>query len=331
MTKKVWVNLIPWDEALARAAIDSGVHACLVARGDSSKVKEIAAIKTVSEDGDIVIGKDAEIFEIASKADEVRAAKLPKDRILILRMKDWTIIPLENLIAQRGNLIVEVSSLEEARLMTEILEKGVDGVLFNIRDGEMLRKAISQVQDFSFPMPLVTAKIKTIKALGLGDRACIDTCTMMKPGQGMLIGNTGGGFFLVHAEVSQNPYVESRPFRVNAGSLHAYVLVPHGRTRYLSELKAGDDVLVVDKEGHTETAFIGRVKVEKRPMLLVEAEARGNDISLVLQNAETIVLTRPDGSSVSVTGLKQGDEVLAYIEKGGRHFGVKVEETIIER
>jgi 3-dehydroquinate synthase II len=329
--KKIWVNLIPWNEKLARAAIESGAEALLVAKADTAKVKKIAGIKTISEDGDIVPGKDVEILEIKSKADEVKASGIPGDKMLILRMKDWTIIPLENLIARRGNLIVEVSSGEEAKLMTGILEKGVDGVLFNIRDSEMLRKGIKLVRELSHPISLVRARIKKIKALGLGDRACIDTCTMMKPGQGMLVGNTGGGFFLVHAEVSENPYVESRPFRVNAGSLHAYILVPQAKTRYLSELRAGDEVMVVDREGRTETAFIGRVKVEKRPMLLVEAGTEGKDISLILQNAETIVLTKPDGNPVSVTSLKQGDEVLAYLEEGGRHFGMKVEETIIER
>lgn len=329
--KKVWVSLIPWDEKLARVAIESGCEACLVERGDSAKVKKIAKVITISEDGDMVPGRDIEIIEIKSKADEEMASRVSKDKILLLRMKDWTVIPLENLIAQRGNLIVEVSSGEQARLVTEVLEKGVDGVLFNIRDRELLRRSIRAVQRVSISLRLVKAKIKLTRPLGLGDRACIDTCTMMRPGQGMLVGNTGRGFFLVHAEVTENPYVESRPFRVNAGSLHAYILVPQGRTRYLSELRSGDEVLVVDYEGKTETAFIGRVKVEKRPMFLIEAEAQGREISLILQNAETIVLTTPDGKPISVTGLKQGDEVMAYLEEGGRHFGIKVEETIIER
>lgn len=331
--KKIWVNLTPWDEGLARVAVENGAEACLVARGDSKRLKEMASISTISEDGDLVPGRDLEIVEIKSKADEVRAAKISRDKFLILRLKDWTIIPLENLIAQRGNLIVEVSSGEEARLMTEVLEKGVDGVLFNIRDKESLRKGMEMARNFSTPLPLTVARIKSTKALGLGDRVCIDTCTMMKPGQGMLVGNTGGGFFLVHAEVAENPYVESRPFRVNAGSLHAYVVAPGGRTRYLSELKAGDEVLVVDFKGKTEAAFIGRVKVEKRPMFLVEAEAEAEkkNISLILQNAETIVLTRPDGQPVSVPALKPADEVLVYLEEGGRHFGIKVEETIVER
>ena len=30
-------------------------------------------------------------------------------------------------------------------------------------------------------------------------------------------------------------------------------------------------------------------------------------------------------------GLKKGDKVLGHIEKAGRHFGIKVDETLIER
>lgn len=329
--KKIWVNLIPWDTGLARIAIENGAEACLVAKEDMPKLKALAAMPAIAPGGDIVPGKDVEIMEIKSKADEIKASKSSRDKTLILRMKDWTVIPLENLISQRGNLVVEVSSEEEAKLMTEILEKGVDGVLLNIRDKEKLRRGLEAVRNFSSPLPLVRAKIKLTRALGLGDRVCIDTGTMMKPGQGMLIGNTGAGFFLVQAEVAENPYVESRPFRVNAGSLHAYILVPGDKTRYLSELKSGEEVLIVDYQGKTEVGFIGRVKVEKRPMFLIEAEVGDKSVSLVLQNAETIVLTRPDGQSVSVLKLKAGDEIMAYLEKGGRHFGTKIEETIIER
>jgi 3-dehydroquinate synthase II len=32
-----------------------------------------------------------------------------------------------------------------------------------------------------------------------------------------------------------------------------------------------------------------------------------------------------------VADLKVGDEVLAYLESGGRHFGMSIEESIIEK
>jgi 3-dehydroquinate synthase II len=41
-------------------------------------------------------------------------------------------------------------------------------------------------------------------------------------------------------------------------------------------------------------------------------------------------LTR-DGEALSITSLKPGDKVLAYAEHSGRHFGMKVEESLIER
>jgi 3-dehydroquinate synthase II len=173
--------------------------------------------------------------------------------------------------------------------------------------------------------------VTQVKPLGMGDRVCIDTCTNMEPGQGMLIGNSSAALFLVHSESLPNPYVEPRPFRVNAGPVHAYIKTIGNRTRYLSELQSGQDVLIVNYKGETSVGIVGRIKTEKRPLLLVEAEYEDRVISTILQNAETIRLTKPDGSAISVVELKSGDEVLVSIEKAGRHFGMKVEETISER
>jgi 3-dehydroquinate synthase II len=50
-----------------------------------------------------------------------------------------------------------------------------------------------------------------------------------------------------------------------------------------------------------------------------------------VQNAETIRLVDPAGKAVSVTALKDGDKVLVHIESTGRHFGMQVDETLIER
>ena len=69
----------------------------------------------------------------------------------------------------------------------------------------------------------------------------------------------------------ESEYVASRPFRVNAGPVHAYVMTPGNKTKYLSELETGDEVLTVDQEGTTKIAIVGRVKIEKRPLMLVEA------------------------------------------------------------
>ena len=329
--KRVWVRIQPWDKSLAIAALESGADAAVVAEGDSARVKELGALPTVAEDGDLKPGKDVIWMEIKGKADEEAAATTHLDKMVVLRTTDWTVIPLENLIARRGGLMVEVSGAEQARLATQVLEKGVDGVVLDTRSPDEVRRTVELVHALSPKLDLVAARVTAVRPLGMGDRACIDTCTRMSPGEGMLVGNTGQAFFLVHSESLENPYVAARPFRVNAGAVHAYVLLPEGKTKYLAELSAGDEVLVVRFDGQTSLAYVGRNKIERRPLLLVEAEANGQRASVIVQNAETIRLTDPRGEAVSVAALKPGDEVLVHLAGGGRHFGTAVDETIVEK
>jgi 3-dehydroquinate synthase II len=330
--KKLWVNVVPYSKEIAIAALESGAEAVVLPDGQSPTVRQFGKIKTVEKNGDIKPGVDVEFVDIKGKADEDKAAAVPADKIVVLRMLDWTIIPIENLLARRGkNIMVQVENSEQAKLMTEILEKGVDGVVLNTKDVNEIKKTAEIVHGISEKVALVEATITTTRQLGMGDRACLDTCTQMTVGEGMLVGNTAAGFFLVHSESIDNPYVASRPFRVNAGAVHAYTLTPGGKTKYLADLKAGDEVMLVNVQGRSQTAYLGRNKIEKRPMMLIEAQAEGQPISLVMQNAETIRLVSPDGQPISITNLKLGDKVLGHIEKVGRHFGMQVEETLIER
>ena len=147
----------------------------------------------------------------------------------------------------------------------------------------------------------------------------------------MLVGNSSAGMIFVHAETEESPYVASRPFRVNAGAVHMYTRVPGGKTVYLCELSAGKEVMIYDIEGNGRVVDVGRSKIERRPMMLVEAEYQGKKLSAVLQNAETIRLVKGDGSLISVVDLQVGDEIIGYVEEAGRHFGMKVEESIMEK
>ena len=175
------------------------------------------------------------------------------------------------------------------------------------------------------------AEIVRIEPAGLGHRVCVDTMSMLKRGQGMLVGNSSAFTFLVHAETEHNEYVAARPFRVNAGAVHAYIRLPGDKTTYLSEVVAGTEMLVVDNEGNTSVATVGRVKVEVRPMLLIEAKAHGKTGAVFLQNAETIRLTAPDGTPISVVSLKPGDKILCRLDEAGRHFGMRIKEDIQEK
>ena len=330
--KKVWVKVIPWDKQKAISSLESGVDALIVPEGYSEKVKELGVIKTVAKDGDMKFGEEVIEFEIKSKQDEETALKLSRSKTLILKMKDWTIIPLENLLAQTEGLMVEVKTAVEAKTAIQILEKGVDGVVLNTDDNNEIRKAVKIIKGSSASLKLEIIRITKTQALGMGDRVCIDTCTNMQSGDGILAGNSSSAMFLVHSETVENPYVETRPFRVNAGAVHAYTLLPDSKTKYLSELKAGDETLIINPDGQTQVAIVGRAKVERRPLMLVEGEAKdGRRASLILQNAETIRLVGNNGEAKSVVKLEENTEVMGYFAEGGRHFGMKVEETLIEK
>jgi 3-dehydroquinate synthase II len=330
--KRLWVNVVPYEKDIAIAALESGAEAVVLPDGQTETVRQFGKITTIEKDGDLKPGVDVEFIDISGKADEDKAAAVAPGKIVVLKMLDWTIIPIENLLARRGkNLIVQVKNCEQARLMVEILEKGVDGVLLDTTDINEIKKTAELVHGISEKVALVEATITSIKQLGMGDRACVDTCTQMTLGEGMLVGNTASGYFLVHSESIDNPYVASRPFRVNAGAVHAYTMAPGGKTKYLADLKAGDEVMLVNCQGGSQVAYLGRNKIERRPMMLIEAEADGHPVSLVLQNAETIRLVDAQGKATSVTHLKPGDKVLAHIAEGGRHFGMKVEESLTER
>ena len=254
---------------------------------------------------------------------------------LIISCANWRVIPLENLIARvkgKSKLIAEVTTAEEAKVALETLELGTDGVLLKSANQDEILKTVATVKPEALKLEMAVAKIVSAKPISTGARVCVDTCDLMTQDEGMLVGSQSTGFFLVEAEVNENPYVASRPFRVNAGSCSMYTLSSLQTTRYLQEFKAGDEVIIVNRGGKTRKANVGRIKIEIRPLILVEAQVENKIIKTILQNAETIRLVTPKGSK-PVTELKPGDEVVVHLAaKGGRHFGVSVpDETVIEK
>jgi len=334
MAKLLWVSADgteAWETRKKRvtSALEAGADAVLVNSGEAKKVKELGNVKVIGED------VQAKFITIKNKEDELKAAKEASSGVVIVSTTDWTVIPLENLIAAKqkksGTLIARVRSPEDAKVAFETLESGVNGILFDGKASEIAK--VREIMDkMSTPkVTLQVAKITNLKNVGMGDRVCVDACSLFEKGEGMLVGSASSGLFLVHSETIESPYVAARPFRVNAGPVHAYTLLPNGKTEYLSEINSGDEILAVDFKGNTRVMIVGRMKIEKRPMILVEADVNGKGISTILQNAETIRLTGKDGSAISVAQLKKGDEVLAYVEEGGRHFGMAVKETINEK
>jgi 3-dehydroquinate synthase II len=329
--KKIWVKVIPWEQEIARTALECGADALWTPPGMGQEVRKMGILPTVSEDGDLQLGRDVVVKEVREKKDEEEILALSLSKKVVVRGRDWMIIPLENLLSRTNNLFVEIHDLKEGQTALGILEKGVDGVVIDNPDPNAVRQMIHALKGGSEKIELLKAKIKRIESLGTGDRVCVDTCSAMTLGEGMLIGNSSQALFLVHSESVENPFVNARPFRVNAGPVHSYIRFANGETKYLSEVQSGDQVLIVNSKGASYPAVVGRAKVERRPLVLVEAEENGQPFSIILQNAETIRLTSPSGEAVSLVDLKEGDEVLVTREKAGRHFGVKIDETIVEK
>jgi 3-dehydroquinate synthase II len=297
---------------------------------DFSGSADLSALRR--EDSDVSAG----YVHIRGPDYETFAEEVAKDaEYTIVVGEDWRIIPLENLIARIGEettLIAGVRDAAEAQTAYETLELGADAVLLDSDDPDEIRKTV-EVRDEAGreQLSLQWATVTEIEQTGSADRVCIDTGSLMDDDEGMLVGSLARGLFFVHAETAESPYVDSRPFRVNAGAVHAYVRAPGSETNYLSELSSGDEVQVVDTDGNTREAIVGRSKIEQRPMFRVQAETEDGDrIETLLQNAETIKIHTRDGRR-AVTDLGAGDELLVYYENTARHFGEAVEESIIEK
>ena len=328
----LWARVIPWDKEVAVAALESGVTALWVPDGSASTARELGRVAVACAEGDLREGSDFRVTRMEGKEDEARVAASPPDAAWVIFPREREIIPLENLVAWGRTVLVVATTPQEVALYRGVLEKGVYGLVLSSPDPAGMRALAGAAQARAEDVPLTAARVRAVVPLGMGDRVCVDTCTWIEGSRGMLVGNGSAGMFLVCAENVPNPYVLPRPFRVNAGAVHSYCRVPGGRTAYLSELVAGSGVLLVDDSGTGEAAWVGRSKVERRPLVLVRAVGpSGNEHSVVLQNAETIRLVGPGGETKSISRIAAGDEVLLMEERAGRHFGVAVEETIREK
>ena len=324
---RIYFNCVPFDKGDVTLALESGVDGVIVPR---KHVEEVSGLSRCP----VWAAEDTAMMALNVKADEEAVLeRLHKGERVVLA-RGWEVIPVENLLAQSDSVLAEAATLDDARLAAGILERGVAGIVVSREAVADLKTIISQCKLAQGHEELQPAVITRVESVGLGHRVCADTLSILRKGQGMLVGNSSAFTFLVHAETERNEYVAARPFRVNAGAVHAYVRLPGDKTTYLGEFKAGQEVLIVDANGETSLATLGRVKIEVRPMLLVEAQVTTEDGvktgAVFLQNAETIRLTTPGGEPVSVVGLKPGDTVLCRLDEAGRHFGMRIREDIRE-
>jgi 3-amino-4-hydroxybenzoic acid synthase len=285
-------------------------------------------------DSDVEYGRFVEITDAESLEQACRAAR--QERWSVLYFRDPTKIPLEIVLAAAadadGSIITQVADVEEAQIVFGVLEHGSDGVMLApqaVGEATDLKAAASGVSD---DLVLAELEVTAIRRVGLGDRVCVDTCSQFRPDEGILVGSYSHGMILCCSETHPLPYMPTRPFRVNAGALHSYTLADQGRTRYLSELDAGGKALAVDSKGQVRIVTVGRVKIERRPMLAIDAVApSGVKVNLIVQDDWHVRVLGPGGEVLNVTDLRAGTKVLGYLPIEQRHVGYPIDEFCIEK
>ncbi|GIF26555.1 3-amino-4-hydroxybenzoic acid synthase [Actinoplanes tereljensis] len=287
---------------------------------------------TVDRPG-VRFGTRVDVTDAASL--ELACERVRRDELTVLRFHDPTHIPLEIVLAAAdgadGRIITEVSGVEEASVHLTVLERGPDGVLLRPGGPGDATKLTEVVRHRSPDLDLVTLTVTGVRHCGSGERACVDTCSYLNPDEGILVGSRSRGLLLCVSETHPLPYMPMRPFRVNAGAVMSYTLADHERTRYLCELQAGATVLAVRADGRSRPVTVGRVKIETRPLLAIDAVApTGEQLNLIVQDDWHVRLLGPGGVVLNSTELRPGDEVLGYLPGRERHVGYPIDELCHE-
>lgn len=326
-----------FDAILARAR-QRGFRKFIVPaeRAAPAKEGEEVAVRT----GDRIDFRDGRTppLHIARVADprtlEAEVASTPDGGILAIEWAGDRIIPLENAIARRGHrfqLWTLVRTAREVPASLGALEHGADRVVVVARSPEEVDK-LEALLDRGLPSALDWRKVPltSVRPAGLGDRVLVDTTSLLKPEEGLLVGSTAALLFHVASEAVGSDFSRPRPFRVNAGAAHSYVLMADGTTRYLSELEPGDAVLVVTAKGPARAVRVGRIKIERRPMVVITGDDEGRPRTVFLQEAETVRVST-DSGRIPVTTLGGKRTLEAVRLPRARHLGTAVEESIEER
>lgn len=320
-------------DSVVERAVRMGIRVAAIDESTEDRLKGLVDPSAVVKVSEWPSRGELTLFRIKGPEDVDTLRRELHDSKVLVDSESWRIIPLENIIAAIGGerVYAIASGLEDARSLLGVLEVGVKGVLVPISDLSQLDSLI-RLSEEANPLTLRPAEVTEVKQLGLGDRVCVDTTSMLSKGEGMLVGGSASFFLLVHSENVESPFTTPREFRVNAGAVSNYTLAPGGRTLYLSEVRSGSEVLAVSRDGRRRVVSVGRAKIEKRPLVLVRAVSDEGGGWAILQLAETIPLVSPDGSTIAITELKPGDKVLAHVSPSkARHFGMAVEEFVEER
>ena len=243
-------------------------------------------------------------------------------------------------------LVVSESALEDDLPLLEAAQVAKAQRLERVQDEAGIESGGANAElDGRGPVRLEAAEVVDVADGGRADRVCLDLTCLLSGDEGCLVGSSAKALLLLHGETVASGFVPPRPFRLNAGPVHAYCLLADGSTKYLSELNAGDRLRIVALDGRCRDGVIGRCKVEPRPVLRVSwkraaagAAAKGEAVEeeeavhqTFLQQAETVRLAGADERPIPVTSLRPGHKLLGRWVVQGTHVGRPIRAQVEER
>ena len=341
---EIWLRLDNEEETSLAAMADR------VVGGQSTAHLQIVDGRLLQEDK--VLGVHVHISD--GDSQRTGMAHLGTVDWIVVSFDTWSMIPLENLIAHRAGSHTKIAAIISTPMQAQgagfALEEGVDALIVS-PDQEVVEAAFSvksqrleqttTAEELEAPevhhLELVSFVVESVEEAGLGDRYCLDFLSSFGVGEGLLVGSSAKAMFLVHSETIPSTFVPTRPFRVNAGSPHSYVLMGDGSTKYMAELKAGDSLLAVSASGMTRNTVLGRIKIEQRPMLKISGtQSKGghqnaNTSHIFMQQAETVRLLSDKTTALSVTEITPNTTVMGWMGHAARHVGSPVKGEIEER
>lgn len=265
-------------------------------REKSTKTIQQVGSKLLDKETKRVIGVVVEVHS-AEGQDYARSLVGSVEWIVLHCIGDWTMIPVENLIAACWNtgtkLAVYVDNVQQLPGVYYALQTGPDAVVLSPRMDlwdEFTSLQAARCAENGEPETtyreenvmgnLDTASVTDIKSGMVGDRVCLDLIQSLDDGEGVLVGSSAKLLCLVHGESTDacaaQPFTSTSPqhasqqssqqssqasapcFRVNTGPVHSYILMADGSTKYLCEVEAGDQVAVVTGGGGKGSPVISR-------------------------------------------------------------------------
>jgi 3-amino-4-hydroxybenzoic acid synthase len=254
----------------------------------------------------------------------------------IVHFADVTNIPLEFLIAWFQDSPVKIlkrsSTIAEGEIAATTLERGSDGILLSPADASELWRAKHFLAiEAAGRLTLVEWEVRRMVPCGVGDRACVDAAALLTTAEGVLVGSRCAAMVMLCSETHHLSYMPLPSFRVYAGGVHSYLLRPANQTSYLGDLRAGMSALAVHASGATRRVTVGRVKIERRPLCMIEFGSADGDGNIFVQNDWHVRVMGPGGEAIHVTDCVKGTKLLGYHAGEARHCGSPISEQLIEQ